>query len=345
MSNPFTITFGKKPNEYVSRPLLQNEIIEEYLSEQSSNQVYMITGVRGSGKTVLMTQIAATLREKENWIVLECNPEVDLLSNAASKLSSNPFCSEIFRNAKLNLSALGLGIEIKGVPPIRDVETALSEMLRQLKNHGKRVLFTIDEATNNQNMRIFAASFQNFLRQDLPVYLIMTGLYENIEELQNEKSLTFLYRAPKIRMKPLNIFTISDKYKEIFETDESTARNMARMTGGYPFAFQVLGYLCWENRTYNHSVIIEFRHYLEEYVYDKIWSELSKKDRTVIKAVAEAGDGSIKVIRERLHMSTNEFNPYRQRLIKKGILNGDQHGQVYLELPQLKEFILSKYED
>ncbi|MBR3317729.1 MAG: hypothetical protein IKG21_07965 [Atopobiaceae bacterium] len=35
-------------------------------------------------------------------------------------------------------------------------------------------------------MRVFAASFQVFLRQNLPVFLLMTGLYENINELQNE---------------------------------------------------------------------------------------------------------------------------------------------------------------
>lgn len=29
----------------------------------------------------------------------------------------------------------------------------------------------------------------------------MTGLYENIYEIQNEKTLTFLYRTPRIEIK------------------------------------------------------------------------------------------------------------------------------------------------
>ena len=64
----------------------------------------------------------------------------------------------------------------------------------------KRLLITIDEVTNTKKMRIFASAFQIFVRQDYPIFLLMTGLYENIHELQNEKSLTFLYRAPKLRL-------------------------------------------------------------------------------------------------------------------------------------------------
>lgn len=45
----------------------------------------------------------------------------------------------------------------------------------------------------------------------------MTGLYENIYDLQNEKSLTFLYRAPKIILEPLNYTAIKSHYMRIFD--------------------------------------------------------------------------------------------------------------------------------
>ena len=68
----------------------------------------------------------------------------------------------------------------------------------------------------------------------------MTGLYENINSLQNEKSLTFLYRAAKIELKPLNLRTIAENYHSKLSVDEETALKMARLTKGYSFAFQVL---------------------------------------------------------------------------------------------------------
>ena len=79
MNNPFTLSFGKKPTQFISRITQTNEIVDNFKAEQPSNQIYMLTGVRGSGKTVLMTTIANMLREGEDWIVLELNPERDLL--------------------------------------------------------------------------------------------------------------------------------------------------------------------------------------------------------------------------------------------------------------------------
>ena len=147
-------------------------------------------------------------------------------------------------------------------------------------------MITIDEVTNNDYMKVFAGSFQIFVRQDLPVFLLATGLYENIDELQNEKNLTFLFRAPKIQLKPLNQQAVMNKYKNIFQIDQDVAKQMAELTRGYPFAFQVLGYLTWNHSGHYEAVLEEYEQYLSEFVYDKIWSELSQKDRIVARGIA-----------------------------------------------------------
>ena len=145
--------------------------------------------------------------------------------------------SEIFRKARINLSFWGFGIEINGEPPITNIETAIVRMLESLKKHNKRILIAVDEVTNNENIRVFAATFQFLIRQELPIFLIMTGLYEYIYELQNEKSLTFLYRAPKTIMQPLNTTAMASRYAEVFSIEKESAYEMAVMTKGYPFAF------------------------------------------------------------------------------------------------------------
>ena len=75
--------------------------------------------------------------------------------------------------------------------------------------------------------------------------------------------------------------------------------------------------------------------YLSEFVYDKIWSELSLKDRQVAIGIAQVPDGKILDIRNLLDMETNEFNPYRKRLIKKGILSGDMFPLLCLCFPNM----------
>lgn len=340
MQNPFTLTFGKSPLEPVDRPVQTNEIIDAFTADPVNQQMFIITGVRGSGKTVMMSEIAHRLREKDNWIVIELNPATDLLLNMLSKLNSNVVCSSIIKSARINLSFFGFGAEIEGSTPITDAETAIIEILERIHKKGKRLLITIDEVTNNKYMHIFASAFQIFVRQDLPVFLLATGLYENIDELQNEKNLTFLYRAPKIPLKPLNQQAIVTKYQNIFKIDTLRASEMAKLTRGYPFAFQVLGYLTWNNHGNYKSIINEYMQYLSEFVYDKIWSELSLKDRQVAIGIAQVPDGKILDIRNLLDMETNEFNPYRKRLIKKGILSGETRGYVSFTLPLFSEYVL-----
>ena len=125
-----------------------------------------------------MTETARKIASQKDWINVELNPERDLLASLAAKLSSENELARLFQSAEINLSFFGLGLEVKGAAPITEIETALQKMLLSLKKKGKRLLISIDEVTNTPQMRAFAAAFQIFLRQDLPVFLLMTGLFK-----------------------------------------------------------------------------------------------------------------------------------------------------------------------
>ena len=43
-------------------------------------------------------------------------------------------------------------------------------------------------------------------------------------------------------------------------------------------------------------------------------------------------------------MTTNEFNPYRERLIRKGIISGEERGYVQLLLPFFDQYTLANYD-
>lgn len=342
MNNPFSLSFGKKPIQYISRITQTNQVLEMFRAKEPSNQIFMITGVRGSGKTVLMTSIAEEIKKEDRWIVVELNPLRDLLQSLAAKIYSIPQMHECFLRAKLDFSAFGLGVSIEHAAPVTDIEDVLARMLEQIQKAGKRLLITIDEVTNSEQIRIFASAFQIFLRENYPIYLLMTGLYENIYELQNDRSLTFLYRAPKLLLEPLNYIAIRKNYMDIFKIDGEMAGNMASLTKGYPFAFQVLGYLYWEKREINSSVeeiLPEYDQYLEEYVYSKIWSELSEQDKKVLFVIAETPEGSVKEIRDKLEMTSGMFSVYRDRLKRKGVIDTREYGKVSLALPRFAEFI------
>lgn len=341
MNNPFTLSFGKKPLQYISRLSQTQQILETFQAPVPSNQIFMITGVRGSGKTVMMTNIAHELKADDSWIVIELNPTRDLLQSLAAKIYSLPEMHARFLNARLDFSAFGLGLSVENSTPATDIENVLELMLDQIKESGKRLLITIDEVTCSEYIRIFVSSFQIFLRQEQPIFLLMTGLYENLYDLQNDKSLTFLYRAPKLLLEPLNYTAVRNHYMKIFNIDTESASKMTSLTKGYPFAFQVLGYLYWENRSTKNidEILPEYDQYLEEYVYSKIWSELSEQDQRILLSISPDDGLKVKELRTRLQMSSELFSVYRDRLRRKGVIDTHEYGKVSFSLPRFSNFV------
>ena len=340
MKNPYSLVFGIEPTEFVSR-LAQNDEIVDSLVE-GIQRIFMVTGVRGSGKTVFLTHIKSQFLQMKDWEVVELSTERDMLNGLVSKLGNQDSLLSIFRKAKINLSMFGIGIEVEETNPISDVEVALEHMLKELDKHHKKVLVLVDEAIDNKQMREFASVFQILIRDGLPLYLMMTGLHDNIDDLQNEKNLTFLHRAPKIRLSPLSIGTMAGNYKKNLNLDRGQSVRMAQLTKGYSYAFQVLGYCMWENKNDYESSVNMMKQYLEEYVYDKIWSELSGKDKVVAYAIATTPTGKVKDIREKIDMKSNEFGPYKKRLIRKGIV-GDDDGYARFTLPLFDEFVQENF--
>ena len=338
--NPYTLIFGQEPLQVISRKAEFTKVVSEFSSVNPSQMVYMVTGLRGAGKTVFMTEISEYFENKEDWVTVELSSESDMLVSLASKLSSENTLAKIFQNAKINLSFFGFGFEVDGVAPITNIEVAITKMLESLKKNNKRLLVTIDEVVNNKSMREFASAYQIFVRHKLPIFLLMTGLYENINELQNVKNLTFLYRTPRIDLKALSIREIAGNYSKVMDLKPSDALYMAGYTNGYPFAFQVLGYFTWEHDGNYNAALQEYKNHLYDYVYDKIWSEVSEKDKLILYSIAKSDTDRIADIRNVINITTNEFNPYKKRLMKRGIINGDTYGRVTFILPFFGEYVL-----
>ena len=151
--------------------------------------------------------------------------------------------------------------------------------------------------------------------------------------------MTFLYRAPKVELPPLSTGLIAKSYREIFGLNHDEAVEMAEFSKGYPYAYQLLGYLCWTKNASWRDVVEEYDTYLEDYVYDKIWSECSAQDKDVLRAISNAPTDKVENIRNVIGMSSNVFTVYRKRLIKKGLIRSTGHGRLELVLPRFDVFV------
>ena len=69
------------------------------------------------------------------------------------------------------------------------------------------------------------------------------------------------------------------------------------------------------------------------------WIKRSEKDKQFIIAVSRVPSGKILLIRELLHISTNQFNPYRDRLLKSGVVYSPAPGFLAFALPWFDEYV------
>ena len=330
MDNPFTLTFGKEPLSIINRDYEINEVYESFISPNLDSHTFLITGVRGSGKTVFMTSIANTLKKDRNWIVCDLSSDFDLIKSLTANLNS---IKEV-----LKVSISSFENQMKS----NDVAVYLDKILSELTKKGKRVLVTIDEVVSNKNVREFVSLFQIFLRKEYNIFLLMTGLYENINCMQDEKTLTFLYRAPRIAMGPISEIEIANNYEKLLSVDKLTSKEMAKLTKGYAYAYQTLGFLCFKYKKSYKDILDKFDQHLWEYVYEKLWAEMSAIDRKIVNVIAN-DINKVEKIRVELGMNSNTFTVYRKRLIKKGIIYCPQYGYLEFILPRFKEFVLDMY--
>ncbi len=338
-NNPFCLSFGREPDRYVDRAEAYSQITDTFNSISPSSNCYLIMGVRGIGKTVLLSTIANDYRENDEWVVVSLNPGRNLLEMLAAGLYEDTRLQKAFIDATLNLTKFGIGAEIKKTPPISDIQIAIERMVKIINEKGKRILITIDDVTKNDDVISFACAFQDLVSRRMPVFLLMTGLYENIYNLQRDKRCSFLLRAEKIILKPLSIIGMKNQYQQTFQCSDEQALKMAAFTKGYSYAFQVLGYIMWDKDCSLEEAIPAFDERMAGYCYEKVWEDLSEKEKEIITLLSLKGEMKAKDIISQTGSNSKVYSVQRDRLIKKGIADGHEFGTLKLLLPRFEEFV------
>ena len=363
--NPFNPNFGKVPQLFLDR----NQIVNEYISELDSNldsplQTSVIYGVRGSGKTSLLTDISNQLCEKGHWIVIDLTTNQNLIPTLTYSLyqeATSKFQQLIGKLKGFKVSGFEFQLQ-NDVPQSIQYQMMLKQILKQLAEKHIKVLVTLDEVKATKEVREFASLYQLLIRENLPIALIMTGLPENISELQNNSVLTFLLRSNRIELSPLSHEAIIKAFAEKFndgnrKATPSILHRLTLLTRGYAYAFQLLGYLVWKNGTEGDVIddqlidrlLPEYQLALSRNAYTKIYQDLSYQDREFVRAMANSADDKVKMkyIGEQMEKPSNYIANYRQRLLDSQLIRVAGYGYVSFTLPLFKDFVqwYSQYDD
>ena len=221
-----------------------------------------------------------------------------------------------------------------------DIGVEVEEMIQNVQKKGKKILIGIDEVSKSEEMIKFASEYGRWLRAGYPVYFVCTGLYENIQELCNVNNLTFFRRATTVKTEPLNMIRMTEMYRSKLNIDVSQARELAKITRGYAYAFQELGVLCFKKKADEtlEDILPRLKSELFAYSYEKIWKELTEMDRFLAGLLTEKDEYKRDEILKLMGEKAGSYSMYRDRLIKRGILNSRQ-GYVSLALPYFAEYI------
>ena len=350
MQNPFTTTFSKTPEYTYIATEKTDEILENFRYENPSESVYKITGVRGSGKTVILAKIEEELRNENNkkagWLVFDLNPARDMLRQVAAMLHKEGFGKSDTKNKTINLSAtvMGTGGAIGYLSEKEDVffdiGVEIEGMIQQVREQRKKILIGIDEVSKTAEMIMFASEYGRWLRANYPIYLVCTGLYENIQEVSNVKNLTFFRRATTIKTEPLNMVRMTEMYKKKLNIEIQEARDMAKVTKGYAYAFQKLGALYFKKKSTENleDIIPELKSELFAYSYEKIWEEMTGADRFLVSVLVQEKEYKREEVLKLMGEQAGNYSVYRDRLLKRGILTARQ-AYISLALPFFTDYI------
>lgn len=350
MQNPFSTTFSKLP-EYTYITTGEPIDITENLSyEKPSESVYKITGIRGSGKTVILANVQERMKSEEfadkGWLVYTLNPSRDMLHQLAAYLYSENFIKENAKSRSISLSAQilrsGGGVSYSKENDDRyfDIGVEIRKMFDVVVKKNKKILICIDEVSKTPDMVVFALEAGGWILSGYPIYIVCTGLYENVLELGNTKNLTFFRRGTTVMTKPLSQIRMSEMYKEKLGINTETAKKLASITKGYAYAFQKLGALYFKNgkKESLDNIVNELKSELFSYSYEKIWEEMTPEDRFLAKLLTEKKEYKREEILVLMGEKSRNYSVYRDRLAKRGIITTRQ-GYIGLNPPFLDEYI------
>lgn len=194
------------------------------------------------------------------------------------------------------------------------------------------------------------------IRNNLNVSLLMAGLPENVSEIQNYAVLTFLLRANRIVLNPLDIESIKNSYQHIFSKagytfSTETLLYMTKQTQGFAYAFQLLGYHLWEeiihssNKTISisdvNNILDIYISELNRNVYFKVYSDMSEREKEFVQAMVKSKQHKVKsqVIGNLMEKGPNYIAVYRRKLIDDQIIKPNGYGYVSFLLPYFDKFV------
>jgi hypothetical protein len=356
-ANPYRPGFNASPPAFVGRDRLLDAVREALAVAALDGRTprpIVITGTRGVGKTVALGEAAALAATEHAWptVHVEVRPGRDLTPLLTERIIAAGHLLEhttaddrrhpVITGGRIGATALGVGgelevhLERRGPGPADPLEAALGATMRIAMAQEAGLVITLDEVQYAQRAELagFTAILQEHMADNWPVVVIVAGLPSLREP---RRSVTYLERG---EWHELGLLTHDEAEQALREPaadsgrpmERDAARELATVSGGYPYAVQLYGHHAWRASSGADRIRLEHavaartaaRRELEEGLYVARWNDASEREREYLTAVAglllRAGEATGGAVAAELGKASTEVSYLRDRLIKKGTL-------------------------
>lgn len=363
--SPFTPTFGVMPPALAGRQPMINAFAAG-LDGMPGNEyrAMFLTGQRGMGKTVMLNAFREVADSRQWATIYERTSEglADRLTNTRipALLDSLDTAPKARRTSITGISLpAGLGgvntqtTETRSTTP--DLRSRLDELLAILHEHGTGLVIALDEVHRSHldELRAVTDAVQNAFMDSAPLAFVGAGLPTSINELVNDDVSTFLRRAARAELAPLEPHEVKDALRGPIEAAGRTITDEAldaavEATQGWPYLTQLVGGRAWElagqDRTIEASHVLAARESAQDALASRVIEPtiagMSRREREYLVAVARIdGPAETGEIAARMEISPTNAGNYRARLLATGVLESPFYGHVQLSLPGLKEYL------
>ncbi len=345
----FSPSFGNRPSYLVGRGSVISTFISGLEQEPGNrDRAILMLGQRGSGKTVLLWELADRARKLGFVVATPTVASEDMLERIVEKIqeAGEPYANK-HRLPKLTGGSLSVFGFSAGLEFTRDVQETKSFQFK----------LTHELQANSPEIRQLVTAYQELVGEGLNVALVMAGLPGAVSATLNDRVLTFLNRARKVTLEPLSVGDVDAYYQRAFEELDldipgDLRLRAARATQGSPYMLQLIGYNIANRCQAGEYVTPEqvdgaieaSKADFENDVCETTLAALSDQDVAFLDAMTDDKDGVSRIsnLAERMSVTPDYAQKYRRRLIDAGVIEQARRGYVRFAVPYMADYLRSQ---
>lgn len=362
VTNPFKPTAGAEPPVLAGREKVIRDFSDGLAEGPGApGRLMRISGPRGSGKTVLLTELG-DIAQDEGWLVVDetarkglVDAVVDRLAGAAPDAS---VCADIdlgFVKARAGVSTRECGA---------DLRSALAAAIARPGRKG--VLVTVDEVqdADRDDMTQIAHAVQHMIREGRDVAFVFAGLTTGVADFVNGQAMTFLRRAKAEQLNAIPDDEVAHALKEPFagtgmHLSDEALEAAVRAADGYAYLVQLVGYNVWRaaRRHFAETPVVSMEDVADgvdmalanydEAVIEPALAMLSERAmRYLVEMAKRDGDAATGDIAKSIGVPATSLSSARRTLIARQVIEpAGRRGYVRFSVPKMREYVSAHADD